>query len=359
MLIRAICAFTLAAGLSLPAGAAESPPPVTLPVLSPIEAPTPLGEGTAGEILFATRSPYDFDVLLGHYADAVATTGVGRLTLPEGAGASRRVPAMVLLPGSGGIDPTREPEYANLLAANGIAAFVVDYYRPRGVTAETPYGLKVLAATEFDVVTDAYAALHVLAAHPAIDANRIGVMGFSYGGIAARLAMDERIRERLAADLPRFATHVDVYGPCYQQFNMPRTTGAPLLTLRGGADASNDLVACAAEEAALRRAGSDVSSVIYARAGHAWEAHVPRAPNRNPYVAGCTMVYDAAGRASVRGRPMITAADDIDRAARSGMRAASGRYFDGCIGTGYIVGRDEPVKLKADAEILRFLGETL
>ncbi|MBK6583363.1 MAG: dienelactone hydrolase family protein [Gammaproteobacteria bacterium] len=67
---------------------------------------------------------------------------------------------------------------------------------------------------------------------------------------------------------PGFALHVDFYGPCFQDLASPALTGGPILTLRGTADASNDLVACARREQQLRDAGIEVQTHIYEGAGH-------------------------------------------------------------------------------------------
>ena len=331
----------------------------TLPVLPATVAATPLSEKTAGDIRFDSKTPFDFDILLNHYDAAPATSAMARLVLPANADAAHRVPAVVLLPGSGGISPGREHEYAEMLAAHGYASLVIDYYAARGVTPATPYAQKVSSVTEFDIVTDAYAALRALNRHPAIDPQRIVVTGFSYGGMATRLTMDARMKEKLAPAVPAFAAHVDFYGPCFQDFKTERTTGAPLLSLRGGEDASNDLVGCAREEVALRKAGSAVSSVIYARAGHAWEVNTPRAPNKSPYVVGCTMIYDKDGFATVNGQAVIAPNAPPDRTQRSALRAGSGQAFKGCVFVGYIVGRDEAVKTESDKQFLAFLQKTV
>ena len=104
---------------------------------------------------------------------------------------------------------------------------------------------------EFDIVTDAYAALKLLSTSTRIDPRRIGLMGFSYGGMAARFAIDERFREALVPELPGFALYADFYGPCFQKLDTTRARAVPLLTLRGTDDASNDLAACAAREREL------------------------------------------------------------------------------------------------------------
>lgn len=173
--------------------------------------------------------------------DAKPTTGMGHLYIPESASSQKPVPAMVILHGNGGISPGREHDYARLLNKNGIASVVVDYYQPRGVIEDTNYMMKVNAVTEFDVITDAYSVYKLLQSSPLIDGSRIGVMGFSYGGMASRLAMDARFQNILAPETDGFSLYVDVYGPCFQNLGTKATNGKPLLTLRGTEDYSNEL----------------------------------------------------------------------------------------------------------------------
>jgi len=157
------------------------------------EAKTQLSAGDSGDIYYPIKSPYDFSRILNGYDDLKPHTGKGTLVLPVGASSDNPVPAMVILHGSGGIKEGREMRYAKLFAQNGIAGFVVDYYEPRGVKADTVYQMKTMIATEVDVMSDAYSALKVLGTHPAIDASRIGVTGYSYGGMATRYVFASKI----------------------------------------------------------------------------------------------------------------------------------------------------------------------
>ncbi|MEX8194336.1 dienelactone hydrolase family protein [Comamonas guangdongensis] len=326
-----------------------------LPKVVPMMPSTVLQSDTQGDIRYKSSSPYDLDVLLNQPAKAEATMGMGRLILPRAASDRTPVPAMVILPGGAGVIPGRENETAQALADNGIAALVVDSFKPRGISEEMPYALKIMGASEFDAVADAYAALKVLNKHPAIDAKRIGLMGFSKGGIAARMSMDERIRDKLAPQLPAFALHVDFYGPCYAAIPTRKTTGAPLLSFRAGADASNDLVACAKQEAVLRQAGSDVSTVVYARAGHDWESNTPRELTERPYLAGCTIEFNDKDLPTLNGRALIPAGAQPDRQTRYQIRVQSSKALGDCVKVGYISGRDETARSLAGKQLLQFL----
>ena len=326
-----------------------------LPKVIPMMPPTELHSDTQGEIRFKSSSPYDLDVLLNQPGKAEVTMGIGKLLLPQGASDSKPVPAMVILPGGAGAIPGRESETAQALVDSGIAALVIDSFKPRGISEEMPYALKIMGTSEFDAVADAYAALKALNKHPAIDTRRIGVMGFSKGGIAARMSMDERIRSKLAPAVAPFSVHVDFYGPCYALLQTRKTTGAALLSFRAGEDASNDLVACAQQEKVLREAGSDVSTVVYAKAGHDWESNKPREMTDRPYLAGCTIEFNDKDFPTVNGKPLIPAGAKPDRQTRYQIRVQSGKALGDCVKVGYISGRDETARSLAGKQLLQFL----
>ncbi len=316
-----------------------------------------LSENDQGEIYFQTFSPFDLQPILANKL-TTPTTGLGYLTFPEDV--QSPVPAMIILPGSGGIQPGREHEYAQFLNALGIAGFVIEYYAPRGLNDEVNYLIRTASVTEFDLITDAHAALKLLSTHPRINAARIGLVGFSYGGMASRLAMDCRIRAALAPEHPGFKLHIDIYGPCFQVLGTQATNGAPLLTLRGSEDVSNDLVACRAREDELREIGVPVVAKVYEGAGHAWENDVPRAFREEaPYLEGCEWHYDDAGVPWVDGAPLSEYGIEATRAERIAARFTSGARLRDCVKYGYLIGRDEAVREQAFQDAKAFLREHL
>ncbi|MEZ5569074.1 MAG: dienelactone hydrolase family protein [Halioglobus sp.] len=315
-----------------------------------------LAPDDSGVIYYPTSSPYDLEVILNAMELARPTTGMGYLSYPEGASATSPVPAMVIVPGSGGIAEGREHDYARLFNEHGIAAFVVEYYAPRGFDEDANYLVRTASVTEFDLIADAYAALRLLGTSAKIDAQRIGIIGFSYGGMAARLAMDSRIQRALAGQSPPFDLHIDNYGPCFQNLQSTQTTGAPLLTLRGTDDASNDLAACARREQALRDLGAAVTAHVYEGVGHAWENSQARFfSEESPYLAGCEVRYDARGKAFLNGEPLTDYALDASHARKMAARFSSGKRFRDCVGYGYYVGRDENARKRGYTDILAFL----
>ncbi|MEP4149308.1 MAG: dienelactone hydrolase family protein [Halioglobus sp.] len=309
-----------------------------------------------GVIYYPTTSPYDLAVILGDMSLAPATTGKGYLSIPDAATEDSPVPAMVIVPGSGGISPGREHEYAAWFKQRGVAAFVVEYYEPRGFGPDSNYLIRTSAVTEFDLIADAYNALKLLGSSPLIDSERIGIIGFSYGGMAARLAMDTRIHQALASEFPPFSLHIDAYGPCFQDLRSKDIGTAPILTLRGTEDASNELSACQRREDEIRALGNSVTALVYEGAGHAWEVTKPRFFSEDsPYLAGCELTYDALGNALLNGNPLNDYAIDASHGTKMAARFSSAPKFSDCVGYGYIVGFDEETRDRAYGDIEAFV----
>ena len=84
-----------------------------------------------------------------------------------------------------------------------------------------------------DQLTDAFAALEILQTHPFVDGDRIGVMGYSMGGISTTLAAYEKIAQYGAKGKTRFALHVPFYAPCIIHLENGSGTGAPIVCLWG------------------------------------------------------------------------------------------------------------------------------
>ena len=104
---------------------------------------------------------------------------------------------------------------------------------------------RLIQITETMLIADVYAALRYLDGLPEVDGDRVALIGFSYGGMAATYAAHAQVAERFAPNGARFAGHVAFYAPCVAQFDDGRSTGAPVLFLIGDGDAIVDQARCA------------------------------------------------------------------------------------------------------------------
>jgi dienelactone hydrolase len=299
-----------------------------------------LSEQDRGTLYFSSRSPTDFRWILAEDTLRYPLIVRGDLYLPDGASADAPVPAMIILHGSGSIRESREVAYARLLAEKGVAAFVVHSFAARGLTLDMDYMDRVLIMSHVDSVADAYGALKFLSRHPAIRKDRIGLMGFSYGGMAVRAAIDRRMYDRLAGGAPPFALHIDFYGPCYTRLNTRKTTGAPYVSIRGTEDASNNPDACAAREKAIGDGGSPVMAERIEGAGHAWEFEHERGLIPAPNPAPCELDLDEQGIWTLGGTTLVTRTGAERRERLEDRREMIGAMMMDCMGEGYIMGRD-------------------
>lgn len=337
---------------------AEAPKTLPLPAFPDYPAPkTQLTADDSGVIYYPIKSPYDFSRVLSGYDKLPVHTGIGTLVLPEGASADNPVPALILVHGSGGVQDGRENRYAKLFAENGIATFTLNYYEPRGANPDTPYMMKTMAATEVDVVSDAYSALNIVGTHPAIDNTKIGVTGYSYGGMGTRYALDDRLKKIMAPDVPPFALHMDIYGPCHQTLGHTGTTGAPYLAVHGDKDNSVDPATCQKVYKDIEKGGSKVESHVLAGAGHAWENAELQHEWTGAFVRGCEFSYDSKdGTFLVDGKAgRFQPTPDMNREQRAYVRTTLGELAGTCVGQGYLVGGDPEADKKSKAIQLEFL----
>jgi dienelactone hydrolase len=207
-------------------------------------------------------------------------------------------PAMVILSSSAGIQRHRELYYAGALVDAGIAACVVDSFGPRGVRSTVTDQSLV---TAYQMECDAHAALQYLRHDPAIDSDRIGIMGVSKGGVAVvNSAVEVRRRWRGIDDV--FALHVAICPGCVAQHRDPRTTNAPMFFMLAEHDDYTPARYAVAYALRMREAGNAHIRVKIYKAHHGWESvgtlhHIARAQN----FSDCPNLIEDDGRHFVAG----------------------------------------------------------
>jgi dienelactone hydrolase len=295
-------------------------------------------------VTFSSTSPFS---LRDVGAPTVRSTqAVATLFLPENQTAP--VPAVVLLHGAGGVLGSRELTYGAQYAAMGVAALVIDVFGARRDRA-SDFIQRLLAITEAMSLADAYAGLSYLAGRGDIDPGRVALIGFSYGGMATTYAAHAQVAETYAPDGLRFAGHVAYYAPCIARFADPRATGAPVLFVSGGRDAIVDPNRCAEVDADLEAGGAEVTRISYPDAAHQWDGFFtgPRMIGRN--LAPCR--FEVARNGGVIDQR--TGLSMTNRFLRSAVLAL-------CVGReGYLIGRDDNVRARANRDVAAFLNRVL
>jgi len=223
-------------------------------------------------------------------------TVAGRLRIPDIDGA---LPAVILLHGSAG-PSDREGGYAEPLNDAGFVTLELDQWSPRGLAG----GAEGRPRTVIETLPDLYGARAWLAAHPKVDPARIGVIGFSFGAVAAMLAATRARNQPFLGD-DHFAALMPVYPICHLYNRIPGfefadLVDAPVLIVTGALDGyDNDPKAGETLVASLSDADrARVRTEVMADAHHGFdmpgEARQVQDPAGNRGQGGLlTMAYNA------------------------------------------------------------------
>lgn len=188
--------------------------------------------------------------------EKITLTGV--LRLPEEA--SGRVPVVIIAHGTGGVDGRGE-KWARFFLEHGIGSLEIDYFGPRGVRGGTSSRLPT-------PTHDIYSAAKLLATHPRVDRERVGVIGFSRGGA---MSLDAANYMETLAGI-RTAAHVGLYPWCGGDLNLVARAGLPpVLVLAGAKDHYLFNSTCEKAVAFAAAKGRDARFRAYEGAYHGWD----------------------------------------------------------------------------------------
>lgn len=238
---------------------------------------------------------------------------VGYLFKPQAASAGR-APAVVMMHGRGGVYAAsagvydaghlavRHSFWGQEWARTGRMALLVDGFGPRGYPQGFPRGSYEDRPAELDEVTirplDAYGALAYLRARPDVNANAIGLQGWSNGGSATIAAMDAQAAGmRQGPPVPGFKAALAFYPGCGLKGLFAERAFkpyAPVLLLHGSADEEVSPGRCRALADRSRAEGGDVAFVLYPGATHGFDSP---ARSRQRVEANARAMEDAVARA--------------------------------------------------------------
>ncbi|WP_051219428.1 dienelactone hydrolase family protein [Oceanobacter kriegii] len=188
---------------------------------------------------------------------------VGALKLPQ----ASDNPAVILLYGPGGYSYELQ-DWVELLNAQGIATFLVESTYGR---VEAYTGMRQLA-----MIRDAWAALDVLANHPAIDMHRIALVGFTDAGQAALYSAMSRMQTLYGRADQQFAAVAAFYPNCgFQYRDDDQLLATPVRIFHGMNDNINAIGSCQDFARRAKANGADIQVVAYDDAGHGFDLQHP------------------------------------------------------------------------------------
>jgi dienelactone hydrolase len=206
----------------------------------------------------------------------------GELRVPRTAGTGAQ-PAVVIVHGSGGVD-SRGQRYAAALNDAGFVTLEIDLWAARGIRspAERPKGVP-------ETLPDAFGALALLSARADVDPRRIGIMGFSWGGVVSMLSATQRYRNELASGNQAFAAHAPLYPVCWVYNVVPGyefkdLVGAPVFIQAGTADTYDEPDRCTRLRESLPEPSRGLVDVhMYDGATHGWDRLEPDMTINDPF----------------------------------------------------------------------------
>lgn len=189
----------------------------------------------------------------------------GELQTPRGSGP---FPGVVLMHGCAGVGAA-ERGWESTLRTAGYATFLVDSFERRGLREAC---VDPLALHPTQRIPDAYGALQALSSHPAIDARRIALMGFSHGGIVTTQSATKWAHDTFTEHgHPSFRAFVAFYPYCNWTFPEMAHLAGPLRIHSGALDDWTPAKPCERMVSALRAHGYDARITVYPRARHSFD----------------------------------------------------------------------------------------
>ena len=271
-----ICLIAIMLGLALACGSQEAKAPAA-----------PIVQAARMEIhAFPSMTLTDQEFLKGR-KEGKPVTLVGELRLPRPG--NDRLPAVVLLHGSGGIS-CNALDWEGYFNALGVATFVLDCFTPRGIV-NTNFDQSQLGRTQ--MIFDAYRALEVLARHPRIDPTRIAIMGFSRGGQAALYSSMKRFQRLHGPAGQEFTAYIVFYPTCNNTFREDEDVAdRPIRIFIGSADDYVSVAACRAYFERLKAKGKNIQLTEYDGARHSFDNRmfkVPQKLEKAPTIRRCEL----------------------------------------------------------------------
>jgi dienelactone hydrolase len=192
------------------------------------------GPSTGQNFEIPTANPLNYFHVISNSADLPKLAIDGKLFLPSSEHRQRngKLPLVMVVPGSLGVSASHIA-HAEALVDDGFAAFVLDSFGARDVTST------VANQTQFSFASSAYdvlAAWQVLAAHPEIDASRIGAQGHSRGGSAVLTAATRRFADAVVGAGAGFRSVLAGYPWSGHQFLDPSVDETEIRVIMGDAD---------------------------------------------------------------------------------------------------------------------------
>ena len=238
---------------------------------------------------------------------------------------SGRLPLVVLVPGSGGINAGADV-WDRQFEAMGISTFSLNSLAGRGIVSTV---VDQSQLGRLNGILDLYRALAVLASHRRVDPNRIAVMGFSRGAQTTLYSSLKRFHKMWNPGGIDPAAYIALYPPCVTTYiGDTDVSDHPIRMFNGISDDYTEIGPCRAYFERLKQTAKDVQMIEYPDTWHAYDNPLrPSAPTvvQNGQTTHCVLKEEPVGTIINTGtqRPFAYADECVGRNPHVAYSAAS------------------------------------
>jgi dienelactone hydrolase len=222
---------------------------------------TTLSNGLTGRALtIQSASPLSYEQIVAQVPQAPIELAA-ELFMPP---ANQPCPVVILIPGSGGVNPWMHV-HARALTDAGIGVLLVDPFGGRGVIDTISQQQQFsFAASTWDV----FAAMHRLREEPGVNTNALGAMGYSRGGISVIQAAMKPLAQVALLGMAPLKAVLAGWPWCGYQFEQPNTNGTKVRLLGADQDSWASVVQAQAYFNAIEARNTCASIRIFKDAKH-------------------------------------------------------------------------------------------
>jgi dienelactone hydrolase len=201
------------------------------------------------------------DILSGKVHEKKIITG--KLYLPKACSA-RKMPAVIIQHGSGHPKIAWYKKLAKILNKNGIVALVPDSMTNRGITETSTDQSKLSKGTRLYDTFSAFRFLHDI---ECVEPSRIGITGYSFGGIIARDSVEKVLADKLGNGLV-YKASLPVYPSCQANFKNTAPTSTKVHLLLAELDDYTPASYCIEDAKIKKSKGWNLDVTVFEGAHH-------------------------------------------------------------------------------------------
>ena len=199
----------------------------------------------------------------------------GKLYLPNKC-IKEKLPAVIIQHGSGSPKAPFYADTAKALNSKGIIALVPDSFAKRGISATGKNQGQLSKATR---LYDTFSAFRFLRTLDCVDPNRVGVTGYSFGGIISIDSAETKLASKLG-DGYIYKASLPVYPSCQNTFKNTESTKTKVHILAASLDDYTPASYCVDSVKLKKTKGWDINITVLDGAHHGFNNSFP--PKKMP-----------------------------------------------------------------------------